>query len=231
MRIRSVVGATLLVLVIAACTAPQETTPPPAETTAAHSQASTPVKQSPYPASPMGDVVDDLHGTKVKDPYRWLENPDSPETQKWVGEQNALTFGWLGKVATREAMKKRLTELWNYERFSPPFVEGKGKNRRTYYWKNDGLQNQAVLFVEDAPGKARVLLDPNALSKDGTVALGGMQINDEGTMMAYALSTGGSDWMEWHVKDIATGPDTSDLVKWSKFSGASWTPDGKGFFY
>ncbi len=231
MRIRSVVGATLLVLVIAACAARQETTPPPAETTAAHSQASTPVKQSPYPASPMGDVVDDLHGTKVKDPYRWLENPDSPETQKWVGEQNALTFGWLGKVATREAMKKRLTELWNYERFSPPFVEGKGKNRRTYYWKNDGLQNQAVLFVEDAPGKARVLLDPNALSKDGTVALGGMQINDEGTMMAYALSTGGSDWMEWHVKDIATGTDTSDLVKWSKFSGASWTPDGKGFFY
>jgi len=225
------VGATLLVLVIAACAARQEPTPV-AETTAASSQKSTPVKHSPYPASPAGTVVDDLHGNKVPDPYRWLEDPDSAATQAWVTSQNALTFGFLGKIATRDAMKTRLTELWNYERYSPPFIEGKGKNRRTYFWKNDGLQNQAVLYVEDAPkGTPRVLLDPNALSADGTVALSGMAINDEGTQMAYALSTGGSDWMEWRIKDIATGTDKADVVKFSKFSGASWTPDGKGFYY
>lgn len=232
MRTRFVVGAPLLVLAIAACAAQKDSlSTPDAETTAAQSQKVTPVKQSRYPVSNKGTVVDDLHGTKVADPYRWLENPDAPETQQWVSEQNKLTFGWLDKVATRGAMKARLTELWNYERFGAPFVEGKGKNRRTYYWKNDGLQNQSVLFVEDAPGKARVLLDPNTLSKDGTVALSGMAINDEGTAMAYGLSSGGSDWVEWHVKDIATGTDTADVVKWSKFSGASWTPDGKGFYY
>ena len=187
---------------------------------------------SVYPISKRGDVVDDLHGTKVPDPYRWLEDPDAPDTTAWVTAQNDLTFGVLKKIATRDTMKARLTELWNYERFSPPWMEGKGKTRRQYYWKNDGLQNQAVLYVVD-PGAAepRVLLDPNTLSTDGTVALSGMSISDDGTLMAYSLSAGGSDWVEWHVKDIATGADKDDVVKWSKFSGASWTPDGKGFFY
>lgn len=189
-------------------------------------------KKSPYPISKRGEVVDDLHGTKVPDPYRWLEDPDAPDTVAWVEAQNKVTFGWLGKVATRDAMKQRLTTLWNYERYSPPFIEGKGKNRRTYFWKNDGLQNQAVLYVVDAAGKEpRTLLDPNALSTDGTIALSGMAISDDGALMAYALSTGGSDWTEWRVKDIATGTDKPDVVKWSKFSGASWTPDNKGFFY
>lgn len=189
-------------------------------------------KKRPYPESKRGDVVDEYHGTKVPDPYRWLEDPDAPDTVAWVQAQNKVTFDWLGKVATRDAMKQRLTTLWNYERYSAPFVEGKGKNRRTYFWKNDGLQNQAVLFVVDAAGKEpRMLLDPNALSADGTVALAGMAISDDGALMAYALSTGGSDWMEWRVKDVATGTDKPDVVKWSKFSGASWTPDNKGFFY
>jgi prolyl oligopeptidase len=189
-------------------------------------------KQSPYPESKRGDVVDDYHGTKVPDPYRWLEDPDAPDTVAWVQAQNKVTFDWLARVATRDAMKERLTALWNYERYSAPFVEGKGKNRRTYFWKNDGLQNQAVLYVVDAGGKEpRMLLDPNALSADGTVAISGMAISDDGALMAYALSAGGSDWMEWRVKDVATGTDKPDVVKWSKFSGASWTPDGKGFFY
>jgi len=189
-------------------------------------------KKSPYPESKRGDVVDDHHGTKVPDPYRWLEDPDAPDTVAWVQAQNKVTFDWLGKVATRDAMKQRLTTLWNYERYSAPFIEGKGKNRRTYFWKNDGLQNQAVLFVVDAEGKEpRMLLDPNALSADGTIALAGMAVSDDGALMAYALSTGGSDWMEWRVKDVATGTDKPDVVKWSKFSGASWTPDNKGFFY
>jgi len=187
---------------------------------------------SKYPKTKKGDVVDDLHGTKVADPYRWLEDADSEETKAWVTEQNKLTFGWLEKIPARAGLKSRLTELWNYERYAPPFVEGKGKARRTYYWKNDGLQNQAVLYVIDA-GKteARMLLDPNALSADGTIALSGMSISDDGKLMAYSLSSGGSDWMEWHIKDVATGVDKTDLIKWSKFSGASWTPDNKGFFY
>jgi len=217
------------VLVGVACAS---TEPVAAMSTAPIQEKSDPVKKSPYPVSKVGDVVDDLHGTRVPDPYRWLEDPDGPDTVSWVQAQNALTFGWLGKVVTRDAMKQRLTTLWNYERFSPPSVEGKGKNRRTFYWKNDGLQNQAVLYVVDKAGaEPRMLLDPNALSADGTVALSGMSISDDGTLMAYALSSGGSDWTDWHVKDIATGVDKADLVKWSKFSGASWTADNKGFFY
>ena len=226
------VGLAAAVGLVVACASRQDTAG--TEVAAAHSEKNTPVKSatSPYPVSNPGDVVDDLHGTKVPDPYRWLEDPDSEPTKAWVTAQNELTFGVLHKIGTRDAMKKRLTELWNYERFSPPFVEGKGKTKRMFFWKNDGLQNQAVLFVTDKEGSdPRVLLDPNTLSKDGTVALAGMAFSDDGTLMAYSLSSGGSDWQEWHVKDVATGTDRADVVKWSKFSGASWTPDNKGFFY
>lgn len=230
MRKSHVVSSAALVAVlgtVVACagTAPMQATAP--------IQESEPVRPtSPYPVSTQLDVVDDLHGIKVADPYRWLEDPDAKDTVSWVQAQNALTFGWLDKVATRDAMKQRLTALWNYERYSPPFIEGKGTHRRTYYWKNDGLQNQAVLYVVDKVGaEPRLLLDPNALSADGTVALSGMAISDDGTLMAYSLSSGGSDWTDWHVKDIASGVDKADVVKWSKFSGASWTPDNKGFYY
>ncbi len=234
--------ASSLVLVIACAGTKPAPAPPanegpstqPADVIGAHSlaPAQKAARVSKYPESKKGDVVDDLHGTKIADPYRWLEDADAADTTAWVAAQNELTFGWLKKNAVREPMKARLTELWNYERYAPPFIEGKGKDRRTYYWKNDGLQNQAVLYVVDADEKdARVLLDPNTLSKDGTIALSGMAISDDGKLMAYALSSGGSDWMDWHVKDIATGTDKADLVQWSKFSGASWTPDNKGFFY
>jgi len=219
----------LALAVVTACAsapapAPVIATPPPPEK---------PVSKYP-PARMDAAVVDDFFGTKVPDPYRWLENPDSDETKAWVTAQNQLTFGWLGKIPAREAMKARLTELWNFERYSAPFIEGKGKDRRTYWWHNDGLQNQAVLFVVDGTDTtkpARVLLDPNTLSPDGTIALSGMAVSDDGKWMAYALSSGGSDWMEWRVKDVATGVDKPDVVKWSKFSGASWTPDHKGFYY
>ncbi len=139
-----------------------------------------------------------------------------------------MTFGWLEQVPERQAIRERLTKLWNYERFGIPFKRG----NRYFFSRNDGLQNQAVLYtlanLEDAP---RVLLDPNQLSKDGTVALAGYTISDDGANMAYGLAVAGSDWQEWKVRDVASGQDLPDLVKWVKFSGAAWTRDGKGFFY
>lgn len=212
--------------------------PVAAPTAAAPTAAPTPPAEKPvklvYPDTKKGDVADDYHGVKVPDPYRWLEDADAPETAAWVKAQNEVTFGWLERVPARAALKTRLTELWDYERYSPPWREGKGKERRTFFFKNDGLQNQSVLYVFDRPdaeGAPRVLLDPNTLSTDGTVALSGSSVSDDGKLMAYALSSGGSDWQEWHVKDVATGADRPDVLKWSKWSGAAWTPDNQGFFY
>lgn len=181
-----------------------------------------------YPAAQRGDQVDDYHGTKVADPYRWLENPDSPETRAWVEAENKLTFGYLEKLPARQVLKDRLTKLWNYERFSIPFKYG----GRYFYSRNNGLQNQSVLFwLDSLKGEPKLLLDPNTLSTDGTVALSGMSVSDDGKLVAYGLSAAGSDWQEWHVRDVETGKDLPDLLKWIKFSGASWTKDSKGFFY
>ncbi|HEY9631960.1 MAG TPA: prolyl oligopeptidase family serine peptidase [Coleofasciculaceae cyanobacterium] len=181
-----------------------------------------------YPFSQKADQVDDYHGTKVADPYRWLEDPDSDETKAWVEEQNKVTFGYLGEIPAREPIKQRLTQLWNYERYGIPFKEG----NRYFYFKNDGLQNQSVLYtltsLDDEP---KVLLDPNTLSEDGTVALSGLAISEDGKLMAYGLSTSGSDWKEWKVLDVETASNIPDHLKWVKFSGASWTHDGQGFFY
>jgi len=181
-----------------------------------------------YPVTRKGDVVDDYHGTKVADPYRWLEELDTPDTRAWVEAQNKLTFGFLGGIKERDAIRARLTELWNYERFGVPSREG-GKY---FYTRNDGLQNQSVLYVADALDAApRVLLDPNTLSQDGTVALSGTAVSRDGKYLAYGLAAAGSDWQEYRVRDIATGQDLPDLVQWIKFSGAAWTKDNKGFFY
>ncbi len=181
-----------------------------------------------YPQTAKVDVVDDYHGTKVADPYRWLEDLDSKETAAWIEEQNKVTFGYLNTLPQRGPIKTLLTKLWDYERWGVPFEEG----GRYFVSRNDGLQNQSVLYtmksLEDEP---RVLLDPNTLSADGTVALGGMAISRDGKRMAYSLSSAGSDWQEWRVRDIESGKDLPDLVKWAKFSGASWTKDGKGFYY
>jgi prolyl oligopeptidase len=181
-----------------------------------------------YPSSKLGDVADDYHGTKVADPYRWLEEPDSAETRTWIDAQNKLTFGYLGEIKEREAIKARLTKLWNFERFGMPVREG-GK---VFFSKNDGLQNQSVIYTADSlTGEPRVLLDPNALSADGTVALSGGAYSDDGKLFAYGLASAGSDWQEWRVREVETGKDLPDLVKWVKFSGAAWTKDRKGFFY
>ncbi|HEX6862151.1 MAG TPA: prolyl oligopeptidase family serine peptidase, partial [Thermoanaerobaculia bacterium] len=185
-------------------------------------------KRIVYPASPKVDQVDDYHGVQVPDPYRWLEDPDSAETRAWVEAQNKVTSAYLEAIPEREAIRNRLTELWNYERFSVPFKEG----GRYFYLRNDGLQNQNVLYrLDRLDGKPEVVIDPNTLSQDGTVALVGMSVSEDGKLLAYGLSSGGSDWQEWHVREVETGKDLSDHLRWVKFSDAAWTHDSKGFFY
>ena len=181
-----------------------------------------------YPVTRQSNQVDDYHGVKVADPYRWLEDDNSPETKAWVEAQNKVTFSQLENIPERDAIKKRLTELWNYERYGVPFKQG----GRYFFSKNDGLQNQSVLYTMTALDAApTLLLDPNKLSPDGTVALSGYAISDDGNLMAYGLSTAGSDWQEWKVRDVRTAQDLPDDIKWVKFSDASWTKDGRGFFY
>ena len=179
------------------------------------------------PATRRVDHVDLLHGREVRDPYRWLEDPNDPEVRAWVDEQNRVTAAFVdGPV--RERLQKRLLEVWNYERYGVPTIEG----GRAFYFKNDGLQNQAVLWTAPRMGEpGRVLLDPNALSADGTVALTGMAVTRDGRRVAYGLSASGSDWQEWRVRDIGSGVDLDDHLRWVRFSGASFTPDGTAFYY
>jgi prolyl oligopeptidase len=181
-----------------------------------------------YPVTRTVDQSDDYHGVKVADPYRWLEDANSAETHDWVVAQNQLTQGYLSQIPGREAIKARLTKLWNYERFSVPFKEG----GRYFYSRNDGLQNQAVLYtmktLADVP---RLLLDPNTLAADGTVALAGLAVSPNGKHLAYSTAASGSDWNEIKVRDIESGKDTADHIKWVKFSSTAWLHDGSGFFY
>jgi prolyl oligopeptidase len=181
-----------------------------------------------YPQTRKGDVVEVLHGHKIADPYRWLEDPNSPETAAWVEAENKVTFAYLEKIPKRSAIKERLTKLWNYERYGVPSRHGSW----TIFSKNDGLQNQAVIYkATSLTATPEVLLDPNTLSADGTVALSGMSFSEDGKYLAYATSASGSDWMEWKVREVATGKDLADVIKWSKFSGAAWMKDGSGFYY
>jgi len=186
------------------------------------------IKTNNYPEARKGDQTDDYHGVKVADPYRWLEDLDSAETRAWVEAENKLSFGFLESIPQRTPIKERLTRLWNYEKYGIPVREG----NRYFYTRNSGLQNQAVLYtVTSLEAQPQQVLDPNTLSADGTVALSGMQVSPDGKLLAYSLSASGSDWQEWKVRDVETSKDLSDDLKWVKFSGASWTRDGKGFFY
>ena len=181
-----------------------------------------------YPAARKSDQVDDYHGMQVADPYRWLEDPDSEETRAWVKSQQDLTAKYFAEIPERARIQERLTELWNFERFGLPAERG-GKY---FYDRNDGLQNQSVIYVADTlNGDPRELLDPNKLSEDGTVALSGTALSDDGKSLAYGLASSGSDWQEWKIRNVASGADLEDHLKWIKFSGASWTPDGAGFYY
>ncbi len=181
-----------------------------------------------YPTTRTTNQVDDYHGVSVPDPYRWLEDDNAAETKAWVTAQNKVTYGYLAAIPQGPAIKQRLKKLWNYERYGVPTKQG----GRYFFSRNDGLQNQAVLYtLPTLDAEPTVLLDPNKLSADGTVALAGMAISDDGKLMAYGLSASGSDWEEWKVRDVHTGQDLPDSLKWVKFSGAAWTKDGKGFFY
>jgi prolyl oligopeptidase len=186
------------------------------------------IKPLKYPVAQKSDQTDDYHGVKVADPYRWLEDLDSAETRAWVEAQNKLTFSILEGIPQRTAIKDRLMKLWNYEKYGIPNKEG----NRYFYTRNSGLQNQAVLYtVTSLDAQPRMVLDPNTLSADGTVALSGMEVSPDGKLLAYSLSASGSDWQEWKVRDVETAKDLSDHLKWVKFSAVSWTRDGKGFFY
>ena len=181
-----------------------------------------------YPHARTVDQTDDYHGTPVADPYRWLEDVDSPETLEWVKQQNELTFSILEKIPQRTSIKKRMTELWDFGKAWAPYKKGK------WYFqeRNSGLQNQNVLYVMGSlTSDPRVLLDPNTLSEDGTVALTSFAFSKDGNWLAYATSASGSDWLTWRVRSVETGEDLDDIVEWSKFSEAAWLPDGSGFFY
>jgi prolyl oligopeptidase len=183
-----------------------------------------------YPKTRRVDHVDVYHGTTVADPYRWLETDvrKSPDVAAWVEAQNKVTFAYLEAIPQREAIRKRLTELWNYPRYSAPHKEG----GRYFFSKNDGLQNQSVLYtLESLDGTPGVLIDPNKWSKDGTVALAGVEPTRDGKLLAYGVAEAGSDWMHWKALDVTTGKVFDDEIKWVKFGGASWTHDDKGFYY
>ena len=181
-----------------------------------------------YPSAHKGAVVDDYHGTPVPDPYRWLEDPDAPDSRAWIEAENRITESYLAQIPQRDAIRRRLTQLWNYPKYGAPFH----KAGRYFFFKNDGLQNQSVLYKQASlVADAEVLLDPNVLSSDGTVALSTLALSEDGRLLAYGTSASGSDWEEFHVRDIATARDRTDQLRWIKFSGASWTHDGRGFFY
>jgi len=181
-----------------------------------------------YPTARKVEQTDDYFGTSVSDPYRWMEDVGSAELKVWVDAENELTQSYLAEVPSREAMQKRLMELINFERYTAPARRG----ARYFYSHNSGLQNQNVIYWhEGLKGEPKVLLDPNTFSADGTVAISGLSITDDGSLAAYSIADAGSDWVKWHVRDVTTGEDLPDIVEWSKFSGAAWLKDGSGFFY
>ena len=189
--------------------------------------ATSPVKLT-YPVAQKGSVVDDYHGTKVADPYRWMESLDSKDVADWVAAENRVTDPYLKSLPLRDHFNKRLTELWNYPRVGIPIVEG----GRLFYARNTGLQKQSPIYMRtSADAAAELALDPNAISEDGSLSVGQWQPSPDAKLMAYGLAEGGADWRTIRVRDLATGKDLNDDVRWMRFSDISWTKDGKGFYY
>jgi prolyl oligopeptidase len=181
-----------------------------------------------YPLTRTVDQVDDYHGTRVADPYRWLEDVDAPETLEWIRQQNELTFSFLESIPARVKIQQRLTEIWDYPKASAPHKRG----GRYFQLRNSGLQNQDVLYtLASLDAQPRMLIDPNILTADGTLALNSWSVSKDGRWLAYAISASGSDWQTWHVRDVDTGEDLPEVLKWSKFSGAAWRCDSAGFYY
>ncbi len=181
-----------------------------------------------YPEAPAEKTADTIAGVTVPDPYRWMEKVDSEPVRRWIEAENRLTDSYLASIPERSTLRARLEELWNFERYSTPFKAG-----RHYFWfHNTGLQPQSVLFTAESPADpGRVLIDPNTLSKDGTVAISGLAPSWSGELLAYSTSEAGSDWQTWHVRRVADAKDLPDVIRWSKFSGAAWAPDDSGFYY
>jgi prolyl oligopeptidase len=187
-----------------------------------------PARRFDYPTSPRGSIVDVLHGVSVPDPYRWLEDSDRPESQAWISAQNALTRRYLDRLPERDAIGARLRELWDFERYELPFERG----GRYFYYYNSGLQNQHALYwLASLSGPPQLLLDPNSMSADGTVALTHVVPTEDGKLIAYGLSRAGSDWTEWRVRRVDDAQDLPDVLLWSKFSSVAWTKDRSGFYY
>jgi prolyl oligopeptidase len=181
-----------------------------------------------YPETRRTDHTDDYFGTTVADPYRWMEDLEQPEVAAWVEAQNQIAAPFLGSLPGHGDIQSRLTELWNYERFGVPFKEG----GLYFFTGNDGLQDQDVLYVtESLDAEPRVLIDPNGFSEDATIALADYSVSPDGRFIAYATSDGGTDWNTWQVRDVSSGEDLGEAVRFTKFTGASWLPDGRGFFY
>ena len=181
-----------------------------------------------YPVAHKGDVVEDYAGTKVPDPYRWMEALDAKEVADWIAASNAITEPYLAKLPLRDAFNTRLTELWNYPRVSVPVV----KDGKLFYTRNSGLQRQAPVFVRaSVTAPPQLVIDPNVISEDGSISLSQWMASPDATLLAYGLSEGGADWMTLHVRDVASATDLSDEVRWVRFSNISWTNDSKGFFY
>jgi len=225
---RSLVSIVLLSLPVlflgCAAPGPARSGPPDASQASAGSAA----HRFDYPEAPRSGQVDVLHGVRVPDPFRPLEDPDAPETRAWIEAENRVTDAYLERIPERERIRERLTELWNYERFGRPRKAG-GR----YFWSyNDGLRDQDLVYVaESLDAEPRVLFDPNELSDDGTVALAAYSVSEDGRHAAYALSESGSDWRTIHVRDVDTGEDLPDLIRHAKFTGISWRKDGSGFYY
>ncbi len=181
-----------------------------------------------YPATARVEQVDRYFGDTVMDPYRWLENLDGGDTRAWIEAQNRLARPYLEGTPTHTWFKNRLTQLWNYERYGVPVKEG-----AHYFWlRNDGLQDQSVLYVAEALGaEPRVLIDPNALSKDATISMSNFKVSPNGRLVAYSLSDGGTDWDTWYVRDVASGRDLQDVLRYTKFTDVSWDRDSRGFYY
>lgn len=177
-----------------------------------------------YPETKQENVIDNYFGVNISDPYRWLEDPNSEATKEWVEAQNETTFGYLEKIPFRGKVEKRLNELWNYERYSVPTIKG----AKTYFLKNDGLQNQPILYVQEGK-KTKEILNPNQLQSDGTGAIGGYSFSKDGTFLAYAMADGGSDWRRIYIKNLETDETMTDEVRWVKFSDISWA--NNGFYY